>query len=311
MLSGLVIKAQSGFFTVHTAEGPIVSKLRGRLKKEKLSSDLATVGDKVMVTRLPDGTGVIETVEARERALARRKPSPKGRASRSRSDDEDEYESVILANPDQAVFVFACTQPDPRLGMLDRFLIVAEANDIPAVICANKLDLMGEAEARALFGVYERLGYKVFYTSAKSGAGIEALREQLAGRVSALTGPSGVGKSSLLNAIQPGLGIEIGAVSHATQKGRHTTVHPELVPLANGGWVADTPGIRALALHDIDPYELDGYFPDIRPYVHLCDFSNCTHTVETGCAVRQAVDEGKIDRRRYESYVRIRAGQTA
>lgn len=309
MQSGLIIKAQSGFFTVHTTEGSVVCKLRGRLKKEKRLSDLATVGDRVTVTRLPDGTGVIETVEAREHTLARRKPSPKGRAARS--EDEGEHEAVILANPDQAVFVFACAQPDPRLGMLDRFLIVAEANDIPATICANKTDLVSEAEAQAMFGVYGSLGYTVIYTSARSGTGIEALRAQLAGRISALAGPSGVGKSSLLNAIQPGLGIEIGTVSHATQKGRHTTVHPELVPLAGGGWVADTPGIRALALHDIDPYELDGYFPDIRPYVHQCTYSNCTHSVETGCAVRQAVELGNIDRRRYESYVRIRAGQTA
>jgi ribosome biogenesis GTPase len=307
MPSGLVIKAQSGFFTVHTNEGPLVCKLRGKLKKGKSISHLATVGDHVTVTRLPDGTGVIETVEERVRALKRRKPSPKGRASRA--SDDDEREAVILANPDQAVLVFACAQPDPSLGMLDRFLVVAEANDIPAIICANKIDLIGEDEAQSLFGIYEKLGYRVFYTSTRTGQGVEALRTQLLGRISALTGPSGVGKSSLLNAIQPGLGIDVKAVSHSTQKGRHTTVHPELVPLTGGGWVADTPGIRALALHDIEPYEVDGYFPDIQPYIHQCACRNCTHTVETGCAVRAAVERGEIDRRRYESYVRIRAGQ--
>jgi ribosome biogenesis GTPase len=309
MSSGLIIKAQSGFFTVHTDEGPIISKLRGRLKKEKTFADLATVGDHVTVTRLPDGTGVIEEVEERVRALKRRKPSPKGRGQRA--SDDDEREAVILANPDQAVLVFACAQPSPSLGMLDRFLVVAEANEVPAIICANKIDLIGEEEARSLFGIYEKLGYRVFHTSTRTGQGVEALRAQLIGRISALTGPSGVGKSSLLNAIQPGLGIDVKTVSQATNKGRHTTVHPELVPLTGGGWVADTPGIRALALHDIEPYEVDGYFPDIQPYIHQCAFSNCTHVVETGCAVRAAVERGEIDKRRYGSYVRIRAGQAA
>jgi len=304
---GLIIKAQSGFFTVQTDSGRVVCKLRGKLKKEKRATDLATVGDRVTITLLPDGTGLIETVADRVRVLARRKPSAKGRAARRA--DEVERESIILANPDQAVFVFACAQPAPRLGMLDRFLVVAEANNIPAVICANKIDLVADVEAHELFGGYESAGYKVIYASASAGRGLDELRAQLAGRLSALTGPSGVGKSSLLNAIQPGLGIAVRAVSDATTKGRHTTVHPELIPIDGGGWVADTPGIRAFALHDIEPYELDGYFPDIRPYVGECDFNDCTHTVETGCAVRAALVRGEIQRRRYESFVKIRTGQ--
>ncbi len=307
MQSGLVVKAQSGFFTVHTDGGLVVCKLRGKLKRGPRESDLATVGDQVTISRLDDGSGVIEAVAPRERVLARRKPSPKGRAARS---EDVERESIILANPDQAVFVFACAQPAPRLAMLDRFLVVAEANHIPAIICANKLDLVLEEEARALFAGYEPLGYRVIYASAATGAGVAELKAQLAGHVSALTGPSGVGKSSLLNAIQPGLGLAAKTVSWATQKGRHTTVHPELIALSEGGWVADTPGIRALALHDIDPYELDGYFPDIRPFVADCAFSDCTHKQEEGCAVRAAVEEGKIQARRYESYIKIRAGQT-
>ena len=193
--------------------------------------------------------------------------------------------------------------------MLDRFLVVAEANDIPAVICANKLDLISEKAAHDQFEGFTTLGYRVIYTSAHKEIGLDELRAQLAGQISALTGPSGVGKSSLLNAIQPGLGLAAKAVSDSTQKGRHTTVHPELIALDGGGWVADTPGIRALALYDIDPYELDGYFPDIRPYVTQCAFNNCTHVRESGCAVRAAVETGAIQRRRYESYVRIRAGQ--
>ncbi len=307
MQSGLIIKAQSGFFTVHTDGGPVVCKLRGKLKRGPHESDLATVGDRATISILADGSGMIEAVAPRERALARRKPSPRGRAGRS---EEVERESIILANPDQAVFVFACAHPAPRLGMLDRFLVVAEASHIPAIICANKTDLVSEVEARELFSGYEPLGYRVTYASAVTSAGVAELKRQLAGRVSALTGPSGAGKSSLLNAIQPGLGLAAKTVSHATQKGRHTTVHPELIALDGGGWVADTPGIRALALHDIDPYELDGYFPDIRPFVADCAFSDCTHRREEGCAVRAAVGEGKIQARRYESYVKIRAGQT-
>ena len=306
-INGLVIKAQSGFFTVHTEHGDVVCKLRGKLKQKKLESDLATVGDRVTISRLADGSGMIESVGERTRALTRRKPSPKGRAARG-CDTDDQRESVIVANPDQAVFVFACAQPDPHLSMLDRFLVVAEANHIPAILCANKNDLVSPEDAEKLFGGYRAMGYSVIYTSAITGMGVEALRESLRGKISVLTGPSGVGKSSLLNAIQPQLGIRVKSVSGATQKGRHTTVHPELIPLNAGGWVADTPGIRALALYDIDQYELDGYFRDICLYVDHCAFNNCTHSQESGCAVRAAVERGEIQLRRYESYLKIRAG---
>jgi ribosome biogenesis GTPase len=306
-INGLVIKAQSGFFTVHTEHGDVVCKLRGKLKQKKLESDLATVGDRVTISRLADGSGMIESVGERTRALTRRKPSPKGRAARG-GDTDDQRESVIVANPDQAVFVFACAQPDPHLSMLDRFLVVAEANHIPAILCANKNDLVSPEDAEKLFGGYRAMGYSVIYTSAITGMGVEALRESLRGKISVLTGPSGVGKSSLLNAIQPQLGIRVKSVSGATQKGRHTTVHPELIPLNAGGWVADTPGVRALALYDIDQYELDGYFRDICLYVDHCAFNNCTHSQESGCAVRAAVERGEIQLRRYESYLKIRAG---
>lgn len=304
---GLIIKAQSGFFTVETGQGPVVCKLRGKLKQKKLDTDLVTVGDRVTVSRLADGTGLIESIEERTHALARRRPAPKGRAAHG----ETEHETIILANPDQAVFVFACAQPAPHLNMLDRFLVVAEANQIPVIICANKVDVTGLTEAQALFGIYERLGYTVIYTSAQTELGVPELRAHLSGRISALTGPSGVGKSSLLNKLQPGLGIAVKTVSTASAKGRHTTVHPELVPLDGGGWVADTPGIRALALHDIEPYEVDGYFPDIRQHIGECAYRNCTHTVEPGCGVRAAVARGEIDARRYDSFLRIRAGQVS
>jgi len=308
LLDGLVIKVQSGFYTVHTERGEIVCRLRGRFKKSRLDTDPVAVGDRVRIGLLPDGTGVIEEVRERERALARLAPPPGGRGSRrwSREGYLSEREQVIIANPDQAVFVFSCAEPRPRLRMLDRLLVGAEVQHIPAVVCANKTDLVDPDEPRRLFGIYEEIGYPVLYTSAVTGEGVEQLARRLQGKVSALVGPSGTGKSSLLNVIQPGLGLRVREVSRATRKGRHTTVVTQLFRLDRGGWVADTPGIRALALFDVDPEELDAYFPDIAPLVAECRFSDCTHTVEPGCAVLAAVEEGRVHLHRYESYVRLR-----
>ncbi|MEW6239872.1 MAG: ribosome small subunit-dependent GTPase A [Chloroflexota bacterium] len=295
---GLIIKAQSGFFTVETGQGLVVCQLRGRLKQGKAAGDIAAVGDRVRVTVLTDGTGVIEEVEERERALVRLDPRPQG-----------VYQQVLLANPDQTVFVFACAHPNPKLRMLDRFLVIAEKQKIPAVIVANKIDLVGLKEAKAMFGTYGEIGYAVLYTSATEEKGLKELRERLAGRISALAGPSGAGKSSLLNALQPGLGLEVREVSTAINKGKHTTVARQLIPLAGGGYVADTPGWRSLALWDTEPEEMDAYFPELAPLVAECQFSDCTHVHEPGCAVRAALEAGKIHHERYDSYLRLRAGQ--
>ncbi|KAF0107563.1 MAG: ribosome bioproteinis GTPase [Anaerolineaceae bacterium] len=295
---GLIIRSQSGFFTVQTESGVRTCSLRGRLKQGKHVGDLAAVGDRVQVTRQPDGTGTIESVEPRARSLVRLDPRPKG-----------VYQQVLLANPDQAVFVFACANPSPHLRMLDRFLVIAEKQEIPAFIVANKVDLAGQEQAEALFGFYPALGYPVLYTSAKTGLGVDALRKRLAGKVSALAGPSGAGKSSLLNAVQPGLGLAVREISAAFHKGRHTTTVRELFPLDGGGYVADTPGLRSLALWDTEPEELDGYFREIAPLVAHCQFSNCSHRSEPGCAVQAAVEAGKVRPERYESYLRLRAGE--
>jgi ribosome biogenesis GTPase len=262
----------------------------------------------VAILSAGDGNGMIEEIAERERALARLAPPPRGRGSRRW--DRDGYlaerEQIIFANPDQAVFVFSCAEPTPNLRMLDRLLVGAEIKHIPVVVCANKIDLLGLAEAQALFGIYAEIGYPVLYTSTVTGDGIDELRGTLQGRISGLVGPSGAGKTSLLNAMQPGLGMRVREVSRATSKGRHTTVVPQLVSLDEGGWVADTPGIRALALFDVDPEEIDACFPDIAPLVADCQFSDCTHTVEPGCAVIQAVEEGQVSLHRYESFVRLR-----
>ena len=295
-LQGLIIKAQSGFFTVETKQGFVVCQLRGKLKQGRAKGDIAAIGDRVRITVLPDGSGVIEEVEERKRAIIRLDPRPQG-----------DYQQVLLANADQAVFVFACAHPSPRLRMLDRFLVIAEKQRIPVVIVANKIDLVDDP--KQIFGLYETIGYGVLYTSTKTGVGIEDLKSILAGKISAFAGPSGAGKSSLLNAMQPGLGLAVNEISRVMDKGKHTTVTRQLFPLEAGGYIADTPGWKSLALWDTEPEELDGYFPELRELVQHCQFSDCTHTHEPGCAVRRALEEGKIHRERYESYLRLRSGQ--
>jgi len=292
---GLITRAQSGFFTVETERGPVVCQLRGRLKRRRRSTDLAAAGDRVQVRILEDGSGLIEMVEPRERSLSRRAPSARG-----------PVEQVIVANPDQAVFVFSCADPPPNFRVLDRFLVVAERAGIPPIICANKLDLVEAKSAREAFAVYQQIGYPVFFTSAKSGKGVAEIRKSLRGKISVLSGPSGAGKTSLLNAVQPGLGLRTREVREKTRKGHHTTVVPELLPLEGGGYVADTPGLRSVGLWDIEPEELDGYFPEIRPLVQECAFNDCTHLHEPGCAVIAAVEAGSIDPERYDSYCRMR-----
>ena len=253
-IPGLITKAQSGFFQVHTDQGDFTCLLRGKLKQHRRATDLAAIGDRVEISLQADGQGMIETVAPRTRVLSRQAPGGRGRGGGRAAEGS---EQVLVANPDQVVLVFACAQPAPHLRMLDRFLVVAEANTLPALICANKLDLSTPEAARELFERYRGLGYPVVYTSAAQGQGVDALRERLTGKLTVLSGPSGVGKSSLLNALQPGLGILARAVSGTHFKGRHTTVHSELLPLAGGGFVADTPGIRALGLWNVAPEELD------------------------------------------------------
>jgi len=300
--AGRVVRAQSGFYTVETESGLVTAVLRGVIKKERRQSGLVALGDMVELERLdlPEGeSGLVEAVISeilpRRTALVRRAPGPKGVWA----------QDVVVANVDQLVPVFAARDPDPHLRMLDRFLALAEIDEIDSVIVLSKVDLGVPPDVGAALAEYARIGYAVIRTSVATGEGIAALRAALAGRVSAVVGPSGVGKSSLLNAVEPGLELDVGTVSTAVHKGRHTTRVGELHPLADGGKVADTPGLRELGVWDVDPGELEWAFVEFRPFHGKCRFSNCNHVREPGCAVRAAVESGAISAQRYESYVRL------
>lgn len=296
---GFVIRSQAGYLTVRTKKGDIQTRLRGRLRQGRAEGDLVAVGDNVRIAIHDDGTGSIEEVLPRKSVF-----------SRQLSGVNYVYQQILLANADLALLVFACTQPDPSLRMLDRFLVVTERAHIRAVIVVNKVDLMPLDEVDKLFGMYRAIGYDVIYASAVTGQGIESLRECIQGKLSTLAGPSGVGKSSLLNEVIPGLNLQIGALSEGVGrgKGKHTTQVRQLYPLPGGGYIADVPGLRTLALWDIQDEELDAYFKEIAPLVPECQFNDCSHSHEPGCAVREAVESGQIDPRRYESYLRLRFG---
>ncbi|NTU82641.1 MAG: ribosome small subunit-dependent GTPase A [Chloroflexales bacterium] len=294
-----MLRAQSGFFWVQTAEGIVECKLRGKLKRERLGTDIAVIGDEVMITVVAPGEGAVEAVLPRRSKLARRAPGGRGAYK----------EDVLVANVDQVLLTFACAQPDLSPRMLDRYLVICEHSELRTVIIATKVDLIGEAQARALFAPYERIGYPVLYVSNKSGLGLPAVREYLAGGISILTGKSGVGKSSLLNALDPALKLATGAVSAIHNKGRHITTVAELIRVPGGGYVADTPGIREIGLWQVPPAELDWCYRELRPFLDDCYFAGCTHIHEPDCAVRAAVERGQIDFDRYDSYVRLRTGE--
>ena len=312
----IVLSGTGGVWQVRTEAGETREvSLRGRLKKSdtgrradgsiirdtvRAAADVMklAVGDDVVLE--PDERGerwAIAEILPRRSRLARREPG--GRRG----------ERVIVANLDQVVVVFAAAKPDPHPRMLDRFLVIAEANALAARVVINKVDLTEVDETRARFAEYERAGYPVHLTSAKVALGTAELRDTLAGRTSALTGPSGVGKSSLLNALYPGLGLRVGEISEGVNKGRHTTVGALLHPLPDGlggGFVVDTPGLREVGMWALEPAELDRCFPELRPFLEQCRFADCTHRVEPGCAVRDAVAGGAVSRARYESYVKLR-----
>ncbi len=302
-LAGLVTKEQSGFFWVEVDDGKTyMCRLRGRLLEEAQSSDVAAIGDRVQIDVIDDQTGAITAVAPRQSVLSRA-----ARTEGSRGAGAPEREQVIIANADQVLFVFAAAQPTPSLRMLDRFLVIGEKAGIDRlVIIVNKVDLDGAGPTIARFDLYQQIGYTVLHTSAKRCDGIDALRDVLKDRISVFTGPSGVGKSSLLNVIQPGLSRSVRSVSETRFEGIHTTRDSALIKLSFGGYLADTPGIRTLNIWDVEPEELDAYFIEIASLVADCRFADCSHRTEPGCAVLRALKQGQISHSRYQSYCSLR-----
>lgn len=250
-------------------------------------------GDRVLFLPADGDRGVIERVEPRQGVLAR---------------GHQYKQHILVANVTQVAIVSSASEPPLKPALVDRFLVSAAKGEVQALIILNKCDLVDLSDLQPIIGQYARLGYTVVPTSVQSGLGIAWLSRLLRNHQTVFTGQSGVGKSSLLNAVQPGLEMKTGDVSRVTQKGRHTTRFALLRELDHGGWVVDTPGIRQLELWDVHPAEMEGYFLEFRPFVPMCRFPDCLHVVEEGCAVREAVRQDLISQIRYESYLRLVMG---
>lgn len=292
-IPGRVVRVHTSLTSiVETADGKqyrcVVRRLLKSLSTEERS--VVTTGDRVWI-RVADPAsleGVIERVEPRQGVLTR--------ASRRRK-------HVIVANVDQVAFVISLVNPDLKPHLIDRYLASAVQGELAPLIILNKADLTDPAKYQPLLGYYSQLGVPTLLTSATTGLGVDRLRARLRGRTTVFSGQSGVGKSSLLNAIQPGLALKVAEVSEVNAKGKHTTTTAELLTLDFGGWVVDTPGIRQFELWDLLPEEMEGYFAEFRPYVPLCEFPDCTHTHEDRCAIKRAVHRRQISASRYTSYL--------
>lgn len=291
MTSGVVIAREGSTYRVHTPGGELTAVLRGKLKQK--DDDRVTVGDVVELDVETDGGAAITAIQPRRSMLSRRAAGSGKRRGQP-----------IAANVDQVVVVAAAQDPEANARQLDRFFVIAEANQLPAALIVNKIEL-NRAMSETLARRYAPAAYQVIATSVKAPENITAVRDLLAGRVSVLAGASGVGKSSLLNMLEPGLKLRVGAISEKWRTGKHTTTAAEMVPLALGGYVVDTPGMREVGAWGIAVEELGACFPEFRPFLGHCRFDNCRHLNEPACAVRQAAAEGKFDPDRMVSYERI------
>ena len=313
---GIVASGTGGVWRVIADDGSEVDAvLRGRLKKSDTGrrSDGSirrnTVASAAETVKLAVGDRVRLESDMRDSGWAIAEILPRTSRLARRAPGGGQGERVLAANVDQVLVMFAAAKPEPHPRMIDRFLVIAEANDLAARVVINKVELVGEHIARERFADYERAGYPVHYTSVKQRLGIDGVGETLAGRVSVLSGPSGVGKSSLLNALFPGLGLRVSEISESVNKGRHTTVGAYLHPLPRGvgGAVVDTPGLREIGMWELPLEELDRCFPEFRDAREECRFADCAHAAEPGCAVRTAAREGRISAARYESYLKLRS----
>lgn len=341
-LTGMVLNGAHGIYDVHTDGGVLRCTLRGKLKKafaqanaakpagkfqstqtrankyvseqqaerierieKRDSNEVApptrlSVGDYVVIRKLDDTTGLIEEILPRTSELSRLDAGSNAKRS---------IQQTLLANLNQVVVVFSTTQPEPHFSLLDRYLTICESAQLTPVICINKADLDHRPYVDEEVELYTQLDYTIIRTSIHTQEGINLLREILKDHISLFTGPSGVGKSSLVNAIEPGMALRTGLVSDVTGKGKHTTTGSQLYPLSDGGWLADSAGIRALATWNIPPEELATCFREFHPYLGECSYTDCAHLDEDGCAIREAVDDGLINERRYRSYSRMFTGE--
>jgi ribosome biogenesis GTPase len=297
-LSGRVLRVHGLSCVVQSDAGDLYRCAIRRLLRSLATSErnIVTTGDRVWFRKATGDEGLIARVEPRHGLLTR--------ASRGR-------EHVLVANVDQVVIVASLIEPALKPHLIDRYLVSAGQGGIAPIVCLNKADLVDHAPFQSLIGMYSQLGIPTLLTSATTGFGVARLRSYLAGRETVFSGQSGVGKSSLLNVIEPGLGLRVREVSETTQKGRHTTTTAELLRLEIGGWVVDTPGLRQFQLWDIMPQEVEGYFPEFAPYVPLCVYPDCTHTHEDRCAVKEAVARHQIAVQRYTSYLGLFSGAGA
>jgi ribosome biogenesis GTPase / thiamine phosphate phosphatase len=338
-LTGIVLNGAHGIYDVHTDSGIVRCTLRGKLKKAFAQAQSArstqkarprydkmlaapvgrqieriekrdssenplpsrlSVGDHVKIRRLDAENGLIEEILPRQSELTRQDVGSNAHKS---------VQQTMLANLDQVVIVFAAAQPDPHFALLDRYLTICSSAALQALIVINKADLPHDPYVEEAATLYTRLGYPVLWTSTHTGQGIAEVRDLLKNLITLFTGPSGVGKSSLVNTIEPGMAIRTGLISDVTGKGKHTTTGSQLYPLSGGGWLADSAGIRALATWNIPPEELASCFVEFRPYLGECEYIDCAHIDDEGCAVVQALKDGVIDEHRYRSYVRMYQGE--
>lgn len=298
-MKGIVIKSTGSWFTVRNEEADIFNcKIKGsfRIKGIRTTNPVA-VGDKVVFDLEADEkTGVINEILPRHNYIIRK------------ATNLSKSSHIIAANIDQCILVATLALPRTSSGFIDRFLVTSEAYHIPAIIVFNKLDLYNEARKELLevmINTYNQAEYRCIITSAVDGSGLDLLKECMQNKVSLLAGHSGVGKSTLINALQPELDLKTKEISRVHEKGQHATTFAEMIPLSFGGYIIDTPGIKEFGLIDFDKNEVAERFPEMRKYMHDCRFANCTHSHEPGCAVKVALEEGKISKSRYENYLRI------
>lgn len=279
-MQGKIVKGIAGFYYVHVAgSGVYECKAKGIFRNQKIKP---LVGDNVCLAVLDEEkkTGSIEKILPRTRELIR----------------------PAVANIDQALVIFAAARPKPNFNLLDRFLILMQYQDVPVVICFNKQDIAAEEELRLLEEIYRESGYEIRFTSAEEKTGIEKIRSLLKGKVTAVAGPSGVGKSTLINLLSPEAGMETGDISRKIERGRHTTRHSEIFAVDEDSYICDTPGFSSIYLPDMEKEDLRNYFPEFQEYEGKCRFQGCVHIHEPGCAVKEALEQRKLSAVRYENY---------